>query len=57
MNEDNTDTNPVTMNLLFVDDEVNILRALRRLFRGAEYNVQTAESTSPSAGPKRSGFY
>lgn len=44
MNEDNIDTNPVTMNLLFVDDEVNILKALRRLFRGAEYNVQTAES-------------
>ncbi len=35
---------PVPMNLLFVDDETNILKALRRLFRGTDYNVHTAES-------------
>lgn len=32
-----------TANLLFVDDELNVLKALRRLFRSAEYNVQLAE--------------
>jgi len=31
-------------NLLFVDDEPNVLKALRRLFRGAEYKVHMAES-------------
>ncbi|NOV28779.1 HD domain-containing phosphohydrolase [Methylomonas sp. ZR1] len=31
-------------NLLFVDDEPNVLKALRRLFRGAEYQVYMAES-------------
>ncbi|CAD6874034.1 HD domain-containing phosphohydrolase [Methylomonas fluvii] len=30
-------------NLLFVDDEPNVLKALRRLFRGAEYQVYMAE--------------
>lgn len=44
-------TNPIgtelssdPINLLFVDDEPNILKALKRLFRAAEYNVYTAES-------------
>lgn len=32
------------MNLLFVDDEANILKALKRLFRSAEYQIFTAES-------------
>ncbi|MCK9604961.1 MAG: response regulator [Methylomonas sp.] len=31
-------------NLLFVDDEPNILKSLKRLFRGAEYNVLLAEN-------------
>ena len=45
MNEANTaEPKSDVINLLFVDDEVNILKALRRLFRGAEYNVLTAES-------------
>ncbi|PPD30818.1 MAG: two-component system response regulator [Methylomonas sp.] len=30
-------------NLLFVDDEPNVLKSLRRLFRAAEYNVFLAE--------------
>ena len=30
-------------NLLFVDDEPNVLKSLRRLFRAAEYNVYLAE--------------
>lgn len=30
--------------LLFVDDELNILRSLQRLFRGADYVIHTAES-------------
>lgn len=45
MNEVNTpDSNPGVIKLLFVDDEVNILKALRRLFRSAEYEVHTAQS-------------
>lgn len=43
MNEFSIDPNPIA-NLLFVDDEPNVLKALRRLFRGAEYSVQLAES-------------
>ena len=35
---------PNPANLLFIDDEPNILRALKRLFRSAEYNVILAES-------------
>ncbi|QPK64877.1 response regulator [Methylomonas sp. LL1] len=31
-------------NLLFVDDEPNILKALKRLFRSADYNVLLAEN-------------
>ncbi|AEG00473.1 HD domain-containing phosphohydrolase [Methylomonas methanica] len=31
-------------NLLFVDDEPNILKSLKRLFRGAEYNIFLAEN-------------
>lgn len=31
-------------NLLFVDDEPNILKSLKRLFRGAEYNILLAEN-------------
>ena len=38
------DSNPAVINLLFVDDEINILKALRRLFRGSEFHVQIAES-------------
>lgn len=34
------------MQLLFVDDESNILKALRRLFRGSEYQVHIAESAA-----------
>jgi len=30
--------------LLFVDDEPNILNALRRLFRGSDYKILTAEN-------------
>lgn len=43
---DSTATEPAAapINLLFVDDEANILKALRRLFRGGEYRVETAES-------------
>lgn len=33
-----------TANLLFVDDEPNVLKALRRLFRDAEYDMHLAES-------------
>ena len=45
MNElSNLEATTVPINLLFVDDEPNILRALRRLFRGDAYNVHTAES-------------
>ncbi|MEY4717604.1 MAG: hypothetical protein RL563_222, partial [Pseudomonadota bacterium] len=45
MNEANiADSNPAVINLLFVDDEINILKALRRLFRGSEFQVQIAES-------------
>lgn len=36
------DSNPVA-NLLFVDDEPNVLKALKRLFRSAEYQVYTAD--------------
>jgi len=32
------------MNLLFVDDETNVLKSLRRLFRGCEYNIHLADS-------------
>lgn len=32
------------MNLLFVDDEANILKALKRLFHGPDYQIHTAES-------------
>jgi len=42
-----TDTAPLpksTANLLFVDDEPFILKALNRLFRSADYNVYLAES-------------
>lgn len=35
---------PVTGHLLLVDDEVNILSALRRLFRPQGYTIHTAES-------------
>jgi response regulator RpfG family c-di-GMP phosphodiesterase len=34
---------PKVANLLFVDDEPNILKALKRLFRGSEYVVHLAE--------------
>jgi response regulator RpfG family c-di-GMP phosphodiesterase len=34
------------MNLLFVDDEANILKALKRLFRSADFSVHLAESGS-----------
>lgn len=33
-----------TAQLLFVDDEPNVLKALKRLFRSAEYAVHLAES-------------
>ncbi len=42
--EISTDPSPVPINLLFVDDEPNILKALKRLFRSADYNVHLAES-------------
>ncbi|OQW78625.1 MAG: two-component system response regulator [Proteobacteria bacterium ST_bin11] len=42
MTEPSQDT-PAIANLLFVDDEPNVLKALRRLFRGAEYQVFMAE--------------
>jgi response regulator RpfG family c-di-GMP phosphodiesterase len=42
MTELSQDTQTVA-NLLFVDDEPNVLKALRRLFRGAEYQVYMAE--------------
>ena len=39
------DTNiPAPANLLFVDDEPNILKSLKRLFRSADYNVLLAEN-------------
>lgn len=41
MNE-NTEAPPAQ--LLFVDDEPNVLKALKRLFRSAEYSVHLAES-------------
>ncbi len=45
MNEANRPiASSVPINLLFVDDEPNILRSLRRLFRGEAYHVHTAES-------------
>lgn len=37
-----TQTSPA--NLLFVDDEPNILKSLKRLFRGEEYNILLAEN-------------
>lgn len=43
MNELATDLN-APANLLFVDDEPNVLKALRRLFRGSEYAVHIAET-------------
>lgn len=43
MNELATDSNKPA-NLLFVDDEPNVLKALKRLFRGADYNVHLAEN-------------
>ncbi|AMK78322.1 MULTISPECIES: HD domain-containing phosphohydrolase [Methylomonas] len=42
MTELSQDTHTIA-NLLFVDDEPNVLKALRRLFRGAEYQVYMAE--------------
>lgn len=39
---DDTSAAPIA-NLLFVDDEPNILKSLKRLFRSAEYNVHLAE--------------
>ncbi|WP_426992422.1 HD domain-containing phosphohydrolase [Methylomonas sp. CM2] len=39
-----TESAAAPINLLFVDDEANILKALRRLFRGGDYRVETAES-------------
>jgi response regulator RpfG family c-di-GMP phosphodiesterase len=39
-----TELSAEPMTLLFVDDEANILKALKRLFRSAEYMVHTAES-------------
>lgn len=39
-----TESAPLPANLLFVDDETNILKALKRLFHAAEYNVYTAEN-------------
>ncbi|WP_445371588.1 HD domain-containing phosphohydrolase [Methylomonas sp. HW2-6] len=39
------ETSPATAaQLLFVDDEPNVLKALKRLFRSAEYSVHLAES-------------
>lgn len=35
---------PGPANLLFVDDEPNILKSLKRLFRSAEYNILLAEN-------------
>ncbi|MDD1620914.1 MAG: response regulator [Methylococcaceae bacterium] len=43
MNDQATDSNKPA-NLLFVDDEPNVLKALKRLFRGADYNVHLAEN-------------
>ena len=37
------DTNK-PVNLLFVDDEPNVLKSLKRLFRATNYNVHLAES-------------
>lgn len=33
-----------TAHLLFVDDEQNVLKALRRLFRSPDYQIHLAES-------------
>ena len=33
-----------TVNLLFVDDEPNVLKALKRLFRNTDFNIHLAES-------------
>lgn len=40
----NAESSTRPMNLLFVDDERNILNALKRLFRSSEYSIHTAES-------------
>ncbi len=34
----------MTQSVLFVDDEANILKAVRRLFKGESFEIQTAES-------------
>ena len=39
-------TSPVAPSILFVDDEANILSALRRLFRGQGYHLLTAGSAA-----------
>jgi response regulator RpfG family c-di-GMP phosphodiesterase len=45
MNDTSTSTkSDIIANLLFVDDEPNVLKALKRLFRSREYNVQLAEN-------------
>jgi len=44
MNETALDSTEIKVaNLLFVDDEPNILKSLKRLFRGSEYEVHIAE--------------
>jgi type II secretory ATPase GspE/PulE/Tfp pilus assembly ATPase PilB-like protein/FixJ family two-component response regulator len=37
---------PTAYRLLFVDDEINVLSALRRLFRGRNYEIDFAQSAS-----------
>ncbi len=42
MNDPNSSNR--TANLLFVDDEPNVLKSLNRLFRSADYNIHLAEN-------------
>lgn len=44
MNQQVNTTNVAPATLLFIDDEANILSALKRLFRPLGYNILTAES-------------
>lgn len=44
MTQDTTAPESVSATLLFIDDEANILSALKRLFRPLGYNILTAES-------------
>jgi response regulator RpfG family c-di-GMP phosphodiesterase len=43
-NPEITTVAPSTFNLLLVDDEPNVLKSLRRVFRGSQYNIMTAEN-------------